>query len=59
MNKVETEFHDSYKDEFTFYNVKTEETRKDFLINVSLYDDRIVRDEKQYYILHMLTKGGQ
>jgi len=57
MNKVETEFYDANMDMLTFYNVKTGKTRKGNLMTVSLYDDRIVREDSRYHILHMLTKG--
>ena len=54
--KVTKETHDSRMKMFTFYNVNEKETRKGNLIEVSLYNDHIVRDNVQYKILQMLTK---
>lgn len=55
-NKVEVETHDAYSDRMKFRNVKSDEVREDSLINVSLFDDRIVRGADEFVILHMLTK---
>lgn len=55
-NKVEEKTYDSHMDVFTFYNKKTDRTRKGTLINVSLYDDVIVEGDVKYVILRMLSK---
>lgn len=47
---------DRNMDVFTFYNVKSKETRKSNLTEVSLYDDLIVEGDIQYKILHMYSK---
>jgi hypothetical protein len=45
-------------DIFLFRNTKTDQERKGTLINVSLYDDVIVKEGgEELKILHMLTKG--
>ena len=53
---VTSEIHDSRDALFTFRNVVKDKTRTGALINVSLYDDVIVRNNIEYKILHMLTK---
>ena len=55
-NVIQREF-DSLKDGFTFINTNTNEERVDNLMNVSVYDDIMVYENKQYKILHMLTIG--
>lgn len=55
-NVIQREF-DSYKDAFTFTNINTGHERVDTLINVSLYDDVMTYNDKNYRILHMKTIG--
>jgi hypothetical protein len=49
--------YDGRMDVFTFFNIKSKETRRSNLMDVSLYDDEIVEDDIHYKILHMLSKG--
>jgi len=55
-DQIIEETHSSNMQVFHFFNQKTKEERMDTLTNVSLYDDLILRDDKRYKILHMLTK---
>lgn len=54
--KIEKRTYDSHMDIFTFYNEKDKEIRRSNLMDVSLYEDLIVENEKQYKILQMLSK---
>lgn len=53
--QIETRTYDSKMDVFEFYNVRHQDSRKSNLMDVSLYDDVIVEDGKNYKILRMLT----
>lgn len=43
---------------FTFFNVPLQKTRKDTLINVSLFDDLIVEKRIKYKILRMTSNSN-
>lgn len=53
--KILTEVYDSDMDVLIFENIKTNRQRRANLMNVSLYDDLIVREETKYKILRMLS----
>ena len=55
-SKIQKQVHDSCMDVFTFENQKNGKQREDNLMNVSLYDDLIIKDENKFKILHMLSK---
>lgn len=54
-DQVLTETHDSHMDVFLFENESGNQRRAN-LMSVSVYDDMIVRDDKKFKILHMLSK---
>lgn len=53
---VTTESHDSRDLKFILRNTINNITRRGDLINVSIYDDVIVRGSNEFKILNMLTK---
>jgi len=55
QNDIEDLTFDSHSAVLKFFNVKDKELRKDFLINVSLYDDRLVICGRQFHILTMFS----
>jgi hypothetical protein len=53
---ITKETYNTHTDELLMKNKKEGEIRLDTLINVSLYDDLIIKDETEYKILSMFTK---
>ena len=54
--KVTSGTYDTLMDVFVFYNEKRKEKRRANLMDVSLYEDLIIKDDIQYKILSMLSK---
>lgn len=55
-SQIVKETYDSDMDVFTLLHVQSGHVRRSNLMGVSLYDDVIIKGEKKYKILHMLTK---
>jgi len=55
-SKVLEEKYDSHMDVLLFENKNNRERRRSNLMNVSLYDDLIIKDDGKYVILRMLSK---
>ena len=55
-SKITKETYDTHMDVFVFFNEKQNQKRRANLLDVSLYDDVIIRNEIHYKILHMLSK---
>lgn len=53
--EITEETHDSDMDVFLFEDIDSGRQRRGTLIGVSLMRDLIVRDDKKFKILHMLT----
>jgi hypothetical protein len=53
---VTTETWDSFMDVFELRNVRTDKRRRTNLMDISLYDDVIVRAGIEYKVLGMMTK---